>query len=122
MTQTNTGKFNKIHPKSKEDLTKATEKKFIIKIGADYCRPCHALDAFIKNGEYSPPCDISIYAIQADGLNSSILEQLPKELTSRSIPYCCVTDSSLKKIDSILGYDRESFIAFIEKNFGNGQI
>ncbi|KAM0681645.1 hypothetical protein GINT2_000159 [Glugoides intestinalis] len=122
MPETYKGLLNKIPLTSIEELTKSTEKNFIIKIGAHYCRPCQNLDAFLTNKGYSAPCNISIYTIELDGPNKGLLSELPKELRSKSIPYCCVTNSSLEKIDSITGYNRESFIEFIEKNFGSGNV
>jgi len=110
-------KLEKVHPKSLSEISDSPYSKFMIKFGADFCRPCRELEAYIEKTAFKPKENTAIYMIQIDDTKSNIATDLRNHFSFRSIPYCVVTDKSWRLIDSLSGFNPDAFNNIFEKHF-----
>jgi thiol-disulfide isomerase/thioredoxin len=107
----------KMKPTHISEITEGKYDKFIIKFGASYCPPCKMMAEFLNTQSIPLQNDVPIYIIQLDEDQEEIAKALSEVIEFNSIPYCVVSNKSFEVIDSIEGFNKNSFIAFIEKNF-----
>lgn len=108
----------KIHPKTLSEIVESPYNKFIIKFGAEFCRPCREFKTFIHETTLVPRINTAIYSIQLDSEDQKdAVDGLRQFFAFKSIPYCVVTDKSFKTIDSLSGFNKDEFMKMFNRHF-----
>lgn len=109
--------FHMIYPKSLQEIKESPYEKFLIKVEASYCPPCVELREFIDSKAFVPDSFVPVYVVEIDGPERSFVREICDKIECRTLPYCYVTDRSLKKIDIVNQFNKTKFIQLIKKNF-----
>ncbi|KAI4290781.1 thioredoxin 1 [Pancytospora philotis] len=105
-----------ITPESVGEITKSSYKKYIIKFSSTTCRPCHALEQWLRT-EYKPKTLVPIYTIVSDA-NESVAETMFGMYSVQVVPTMVFIDTTSDAKDKVIGFKKPEIEANLNKYFG----
>lgn len=104
---------------SEADIKECKQEKVFLAFLSESCYACKMAKGHIFSEEFAPSKEITILYTFFNDSPSDFASGIAKEHKLAAIPTLICMDKNLKKIDSITGFNKNSFNYFFEKQLEN---